>query len=42
MWDDIAEFLIELVVELIDANWHRYKKKEVIHEEIQEDDIKKL
>lgn len=42
MWDDIAEFLIELIVELIDANWQRNKKKKVIIEEIKEDDIKKL
>jgi|GEM_PF-6122265 len=42
MWDDILEFILEVVVELIDANWHREKKKRVTLEEIKEDDIKKL
>lgn len=37
MWDDI---LLEVVVELSDANWHREKKKRVTLEEIKEDDIK--
>lgn len=42
MWDDIIEFILEVIVELIDTNWHRDKKKQVTHEEIKEDDIKKL
>jgi len=39
MWDDIVEFILEIVVELIDFKWNRNKKKEGVHEEISEDDI---